>query len=290
MDQIKVGFCVAYDWQLLKNALPLVYPHADQICLSIDKGRKSWAGLEFEWDHHAFDRFLHDTDTDHKIRIFEEHFFEAPLTPMQNEVRQRNAMAEFMGGGWHVQLDVDEYFADFGNFVQFLRRRKVARKVNYCCALLTVFKKVRDGYLIIDPVNKSNLEFVPIASGLPHYEHGRKNGYFNKVTPYYLIHQSWARGEDEIRQKVLNWGHRDDFDSGRFINLWKSLDETNYTRAINFHPIAPQQWPALKYISASAIEQLMRLVGPREIPALSEFDLMFRNSLWISRIKSLIGK
>jgi len=41
---IKVGFCVAYDWHLLRNSLPLIYPHADMICLSLDKNSRAWGG------------------------------------------------------------------------------------------------------------------------------------------------------------------------------------------------------------------------------------------------------
>lgn len=47
--QIKVGFCVAYDWNLLHVSIPKIYDDADVICLSIDKNRRSWAGLRYSW-------------------------------------------------------------------------------------------------------------------------------------------------------------------------------------------------------------------------------------------------
>jgi hypothetical protein len=33
---------------------------------------------------------------------------------MECDTRERNMLAKYMGeGGWHVQIDADEYFADF---------------------------------------------------------------------------------------------------------------------------------------------------------------------------------
>ena len=52
--KIKVGFCVAYDWELLKNSIPRVYNAADTICLSIDKNRTSWSGKKYDFDESAF--------------------------------------------------------------------------------------------------------------------------------------------------------------------------------------------------------------------------------------------
>src|SRR4051812_40490040 len=121
-QQIKVGFCVAYDWYLLKNALPSIYASADLICLSIDSDRISWSGHPFAFDDDAFRAFVAEIDVQRKIVVFEDRFCIEGLTPMQNEVRQRNLVAAFVGmDGWHIQLDCDEYFLDFEQFVRYLR-------------------------------------------------------------------------------------------------------------------------------------------------------------------------
>ena len=62
MDLIKIGFCVAYDWHLLRYSLPLIYDHADYICLSIDKDRISWAGEKFSFDENSFKSFVQAID------------------------------------------------------------------------------------------------------------------------------------------------------------------------------------------------------------------------------------
>src|SRR6478609_4788130 len=116
-DKIKVGFCIAYDWYLLEYSLPLIYDASDTICLSIDANRTSWSGLKYSFDEEGFHALINRIDAKRKIQSLEENFHNASLTPMQNEIRQRNRMADFMGeGGWHIQLDCDEYFIDYEGF------------------------------------------------------------------------------------------------------------------------------------------------------------------------------
>ena len=148
-EQIKVGFCVAYDWHFLEYAIPQIYTQADLICLSIDVNRTSWGGNEFEFDEEGFKNLINRLDTSHKIKVYRDNFSLPELSPMQNEVRQRNKIAEFMGkGGWHIQLDADEYFLDFGKFVSFLHSSKFTRPVNICCPLYILFKQINSGYLL----------------------------------------------------------------------------------------------------------------------------------------------
>ncbi|HEY5824261.1 MAG TPA: hypothetical protein VIT44_07850 [Cyclobacteriaceae bacterium] len=285
-NSIKIGFCVAYDWYLLKYAIPPVYKYADSICLSVDKDHISWGGEQFLFDEEAFSSFVRTIDTENKIAILKEDFHQSALTPMENEVRQRNCMAEHMGnGGWHIQLDADEYFHEFGPFVNYLRKTNVDEFTNVSCILITVFKRVDNGYLIIDPIWKSNLELIAIASRKPHYEHGRKNGYFNHITSFKIVHQSWARQESEIQQKVSNWGHKNDFKVQRFVDFWKSLDETNYKAIKNFHPIDPGRWPALRFIRSNSMEDLINETGTIDISIFSKMELMILNSKMISRLK-----
>ncbi len=219
-DSIKIGICVAYDWPLLANALPLVYAEADLIVLSVDVDRKSWSGKPFAWDEGAFRSLISSIDTGNKISVIEEDFHLASMTPMENEVRQRNIMASHMKpGGWHIQIDSDEYFVNFGAFTGYLKSLRVndRRAINVCCSLITLFKQLPEGFLYVAPESKSNLEFIQIATRHPVYMYGRRNGHFNIYTNFQIVHQSWARSEAEILQKLGNWGHRDDVDASRFF-------------------------------------------------------------------------
>ncbi len=273
---IKVGFCVAYDWILLRYSLPLVYDRANVICLSLDQNRVSWGGEKFEFDERPFRAFLREIDTQKKIIGLEESFYKPELSPMENEVRQRNIMAEFMGiEGWHIQLV----------FVQFLKTDAPRLSANICCAWITLFKKLPNGYLIIDPQKKTRVETIAVASTSPRYQYGRKNGYSNFYTKFKILHQSWARAEIDIVQKINNWGHKNDFDAKRFIDFWKSLDESNYKEALNFHPIDPPIWPSLRFVPSSSIEELIRITPP--FYSFSTWDLRLKNSKVLSKIKQL---
>src|SRR5690349_10266607 len=110
---IKVGFCVSYDWVLLKRSLPRVYGQADKICLSIDKNRRSWTGTPYVFDEDAFRSWISSVDVQNKIDVYEDDFALSNLSAMENDTRQRNLMAKRLGkGGWHIQVDSDEYFLD----------------------------------------------------------------------------------------------------------------------------------------------------------------------------------
>jgi hypothetical protein len=288
--QVKVGFCIAYDWDLLHHSLPLVYKSADLICLALDKNRISWSGQKFEFGEHQFYSFVKNIDPEKKIKILEEEYYDPQLTPMENEVRQRNMMAAFMRiGGWHIQLDCDEYFTKFESFVKFLKTQNPNSKAtNYCCSLITLFKKTRNGFLIIDSQTKGGMETIAIASNAPKYQFGRRNGYFNHHSQFQIVHQSWARTELEVLQKISNWGHKNDFDPIRFLDFWRSLDEENFRVAKNFHPIDPAAWPSLKFIEAKSIEELTRHPDLSQLVNFTSWDLLLKNSRVISKMKSLL--
>jgi hypothetical protein len=256
-EVIKVGFCVAYDWRLLEYALPLIYNSADEIYLSLDIERKTWANESYEWDQEGFKTLISSIDLKNKAHLHEDNFHLTELTTMENEVRQRNRLATKMGhGGWHIQLDCDEYFMGFDEFVKFLKgTRQKNYRFNVCCSLVTLFKQVEAGFLYVVPDSSQKIEFIQIATRTPQYQFGRRNGDFNIYTSFKIIHQSWARSETEVQQKIISWGHNNDFNSDYFITFWKSLDESNYKKVKNFHPIDSSQWPSLRFIQAGSIEE-----------------------------------
>jgi hypothetical protein len=288
-EAIKVGFCIAYDWYLLEHALPLIYADADQICLSIDRDRISWSGARYAFDEDGFRALLKRIDIDGKIKLLEDNYHLSDLSPMANEVRQRNCIAEFQGkGGWHIQLDCDEYFYDFKGFVHYLRAfPQTGRALNICCPWITLYKQVADGFLYVDPVDKKKIEYMQIATRCPVYEYGRRNGFFNVYTNFAIIHQSWARDRKEIQAKINNWGHALDFDKDRYFSFWDSLNSSTYKEASDFHFLQPAVWPKLSFVNGRSVPELMKNFGSVHFPSLSKVDLLLKNSLWVSRLKKL---
>jgi hypothetical protein len=257
MRQIKVGILVSYDYELIKNSLPPVYEYADKIVLAVDKDGKTWSGnsitiAETFWD------WVKDFDMQHKIEIYKDSFYVEELTSVQNDTRERNMLGKYMGeGGWHVQIDADEYFIDFGAFVDYLHELDRTKKHVDCIIQewLLLYKKLPTGYLLI----KGNGGQTPIATTRPDYiccriiAHSKKAWY-----PQRIIHDSWARSEEDLLTKLTNWGHNKDFNTRGYFHYWKAINEKNYMFARNFHPYAsPETWGELDYIAAKDIPELL---------------------------------
>ena len=289
---IKVGFCVAYDWSLLRYAIPQIYQDADVICLSLDRNRQSWSGMPFSWDEDGFRKLVAALDPLGKIKVYEDDFYVSDLGPMQNEVRQRNMIASFLGeGGWHVQLDADEYFLDFAGFTAYLQSVTTGRTLNICCPLINLYKQADEGMLWIKPERFSQVEYFPLASRFPRYEYGRRNGYFNMYANYVILHQSWARSEEEIWEKLNNWGHALDFNVKEYFDLWKEANGKNYATYKNFHHLKPASWPALALKEGTKdIEDLLKLPADAFPLPITKSDLRKTNSLFLSRINAVLNK
>lgn len=292
-NTIKVGFCVAYDWELLRKSLPLIYKEADIICLSIDKSRKSWSGRSYSFDTSAFFNFIEEIDQEKKIDIYEDDFCKPELSAIENDNRQRTLMAARMGKqGWHIQIDSDEYFPDFGAFVRYLKKINrhptgQEKPVNINCNWISIFKVNSSGYFIVDN-SKTFWESMPFATNRPVYLNARRNGHFNHTSPFFVIHETWAREESQLQQKLDSWGHTSDFlDKQAYLSFWKSLDETNYSTVRDFHPLQPSDWHALMFVKANGINELINQVRENPIFRLSKFRLLFMNSRNVHRIKKL---
>ncbi len=161
-------------------------------------------------------------------------------------------------GGWHIQIDSDEYFVNFGAFTGYLKSLRVndRRAINVCCSLITLFKQLPEGFLYVAPESKSNLEFIQIATRHPVYMYGRRNGHFNIYTNFQIVHQSWARSEAEILQKLGNWGHRDDVDASRFLNSGRHSPRI-ICRRERLSSDSPATWRKLVLVKAKDASKLM---------------------------------
>lgn len=292
IPKIKVGICIAYDWEMLKIALPIIYNEVDEICLSLDINRQTWAGNEFQFDEVAFYQYVKLIDKYNKIIVYEDDFYKDKESTMYNEVYQRNKIADKLGklNSWHIQIDVDEYFVDIKSIVYFLKNNYDKFKdkdVNICLPFYIMFKQINHGNLFI----KGRMEWVPVITNNPNYEFGRRNGYFNYKFDSAMIHQSWARSETEIQQKICNWGHKNDFDVQDFFQRWKKLNADNYTEWTDFHPINGAVWHELILIKGETIDELLE-VGNRQFEQLktySSVELLIKNSRLFSKVFQMVG-
>lgn len=242
---IKVGFLISYDYDLLKQSLPMIYPYADEIFLAIDKDRKTWKGNAYQLPEIFFE-WIREIDADNKIRIYEESFYLPNFSPIFLETRERNLLARYMGeSGWHIQIDADEYFLNFKEFVDNLKGLKDCSPTIIYAEWVIIFKQDTTGIYYVNPS-----ELFPVATNYPFYIYARKISQeaIKLKMNVKVIHQSWGRNEAELKFKLKNWGHADDIDWESYLYFWRSVNKDNYKEVKNFHPLSPSLWSDLKYV------------------------------------------
>ena len=257
MGKIQVGFLVSYDYDLLKNAIPLVYDFADSIFLAIDIDRKTWNGESFNIEDDFFG-WIKEIDIKDKIIIYEDNFYQPNLTTMQCEVRERKLLANKMGiGNWIVQLDADEYFINFARFARFLKSKNKyliqphKKIVQIQPFHVTLYKKTDNGYLYVNNATKT-----VVATNYPDYQIGRKvRGrviYFNAL----ILHECLSRNRNDLLTKLSNWGHNNDIDLKSFMNKWDKVNELNYHKMKDFFYLEPQKWKYLDFVKGADFKEL----------------------------------
>ncbi|MBP1224925.1 hypothetical protein [Flavobacterium sp. 1355] len=257
MKKIQVGFLVSYDYELLKNAIPQVYKESDSIFLAIDKGRKTWKGESFTIKDDFF-QWIKSVDTDSKIQIIEEDFYRPELTSMECEVRERKILAEKMGiGNWLIQLDADEYFLDFKEFVDYLKSKNhyldnpEKNQVQISPFLINMYKWVDDGVLYVEKPTK-----IMVATNFPSYKVGRQT---RKRIIYYkgaVLHECISRTKEELEMKFNNWGHDTDINKNEFLNKWETVNESNYKMMRNFFYMEPEKWKKLAFVKGKTFREI----------------------------------
>jgi hypothetical protein len=251
----QVGFLAAYDYELLLHSIPRIYEHADEIFICIDRSRKTWSGEKFDILPFFFDQ-LKAIDASGKIVIYEEDFYDAARTPMENDTHQRNRLAQRMGDGqWCIQVDSDEYFIDFPHFLNRLKGIQTTKPVTVKCGALSVFKEVEGGFLCIDDYD----DVMALATNRRTFERSRLHSGNEELIlgDCFIVHQSWARSEEEVYQKLSNWSHRDDFHIDSYFKLWQAVDKNNFRYMNDFHPIRRGMWNSLEFVPAESIEDLV---------------------------------
>lgn len=261
---VKAGYLISYDYEYLKYSLPLIYDNEkiQEIILIIDKDRLTWSGNKFEISDDFF-KWIKVFDKHHKIKIIEESFCNTALSPMINETVERNYLYSKMGKcDWYIQLDCDEYFINFDSFIKeleaiYLDKNKTLNPISVTARFANLFKQTEKGFLVISPIKEN----CWVATSNPVCHYGRVNEENQKIeSDAIIVHQSWARKQEEICQKITNWGHKNDFNSDSYFKLWQCLDEHNYKYVQNFHPLKNNEgiWNHLKLLNIENIDKLLQ--------------------------------
>jgi len=255
--KINVGFLVAYDYELLKISIPLVYEYADKIVLALDKNYLTWSGNQFSVDDSFFE-WVKEIDKNHKITIYRDNFYVPENTSMQNDTRERSLMAKKMGEGFCIQLDADEFALNFKELKQYLVNNKhkfnSSKSYQICAYWVDVYKKTEKGFLFVKDVSPFYL-----GTNRPNFYRARKNKNQQKVyIPFLVIHLTWGRSSEDLKFKLNNWSHNTDFDTQKFFDFWVSIDETNYKEHQYFHPLNKKSWKELIFIKGKNISEIIK--------------------------------
>lgn len=277
---IKVGILLSYDYEFIKNSLPCVYAQADTITLAMDKDCRTWNNNTFTVESSFFE-WLTTFDVDKKVTIYKDDFYIPELSPMENETRERSMLAQYMGeGGWHIQIDADEYFVNFQDFVAFLSKQNQYLQnpqktpITFIGNFVTLYKKTKNGFLYI----KNTYDSLNIATNYPQYQCARNDSHPFIHTNFFLFHQSWARADEEMFFKLKNWAHSNDFNTDSYFKLWQSIDEYNYKYLQNFHPLHGTFWQKLEYSKGINVSDFMYYFQEKQMLSLTKKELWLKNN------------
>lgn len=266
MKEIQVGFLMSYDYELLKNSIPLVYREADNITIALDQDLRTWSGEQFEVDKEFFS-WIKYYDTENKIHLYKDNFYKSELNPMENEVRERKMLASMMGiGNWIIQIDSDEYFVDFKKFTQQLKLKSIYledpenNQIQIAGYYINLYKYTDEGILFVsEPRNQK------FATNYPNYVTGRNTKKRVIYIPNLVIHECLSRSEAEIRKKFNNWGHSHQVDIDKFLEKWNKVDQSNFNEFKDFFYLEPEKWKRLNYVQGKTISDIRTNLNYEEL-------------------------
>lgn len=277
MKKIHVGFLLSYDYIKLKNSIPPVYKMADRIFIAIDSAFLTWSGQIFKVDSHFFD-WLKEFDVDDKIELYYDNFYVPELSAIENDNRERHMLSLKMGiGNWLIQVDSDEYFINFDNFVKNLRKydhyldNPEKTKIQFAGFLINMYKYSDGGVFFVEKPTR-----VLAATNYPNYKVARQTKQRIIYTPNILWHETLARNEKDIEFKLMNWGHNVDVDVEKFMEKWRSVNISNYQTLRGFFYMNPKKWKKLQFVKGDNIEEVSRnLDANKYLP--SSFYISYKN-------------
>lgn len=275
--KIQVGYLVSYDYEMLRTSLLTTYSGSDSIFLAIDRNRKTWNGESFVIEDSFFE-WMKIFDTEKKIIIYEDDFYVPTFTTMQCEIRERKMLAEKMGAGnWIVQVDCDEYFIDFKQFVSDLRKYDAyllnpeKHPIQICAYWIMLYKYTNNGILYVDKPLKAIF-----ATNYPDYKNGRRINNRQIYTNNIVLHESLSRTEEELRFKFENWGHNIDVNKD-FLKKWLIIDENNYKDYKDFYYLQAERWKKLAYFPSKNFDEIREIIRNNTKLNVSFTNLLFKN-------------
>jgi hypothetical protein len=244
---------LAYDTAVMVESIRSYIDHLDELLVGLDENRQTWAGSTYELEPGIVEKLQAISP---KVRIVEDMFYMPGLGTMDNDTRERNFLSSHIENfDYILSVDSDEILLNADATVDWLKQVK-QQDVCILGSWVNVYKELEDGYLVIGNDSGIELSDVPIITDrTDRFVNARWTRQNYIMSPAVLLHFSWARTETELRRKLANWSHSEDFCINDHLNMWLKADAKNYGSYRNFHPVTPTEWPALKLIPKDQLRE-----------------------------------
>lgn len=249
---ISVISLISYDAAYLSDSIKAYYPYVDEIVLGLDKDRISWSNNKFSFDEDKLWKELSSIDIEDKIRVVEENFHASKIA-IENDNSERNFLKSQCKHDWILSIDADEIIVNPKEFFyQWLPIVAPYRdKVDISMTWLLPMKEFEHEYLVI--ANTDNRWFKGDTQGVmttkdKQYTYCRWTNNKRVIhSPLTSVHWSFCRTEENLAQKLNNFGHSDKTQNDPFFNNWKICNLNNYQALTNFKTsgYGANQWPKL---------------------------------------------
>jgi hypothetical protein len=245
MAKLSFVTLLAYDYKYAFKAIESYYDLADEIILGLDVDRRTWAGNPFYIDMSEVKLFIERVDAPKKIKIVEDNYHRF-ATAKLNDAAERNFLSlKCAPGNWIIQIDCDEFLLNPMEFRDWLERAPDDSLIK--AKWSTVFKIFPEegACLLVD--GESGGPNIGTKKANAYISH-RRTGQETLVSPLELLHFSWGRTRDDLKQKLDNWSHKDEFNTNAYLKVWDSVTLNNYQKFENIHPLNGRAWPRLKAV------------------------------------------
>lgn len=228
---------IAYDYKFAFASIISYYEIADEILLGIDADKISWSELKFDFNENEFKETIKNIDKDKKVKYIEDNFH-SNKSPIYNDTFERNFISKLCKkDNYIIGIDSDEILLNPKEFKEWLTQLKNVN-LDIVALLFSVYKSFNEKLLITEPE-----EYSCIGTNLKDkYFKCRITGNKRIRSPLKILHYSWGRTENEILQKLKNWGHSKEFNITKYMNTWKLITLDNYSEFKNLHPLRLTQW------------------------------------------------
>lgn len=249
----------AYDAHLLPRSIKSYYAYVDEIILGLDKDRISWSGNNFSFDETKLWQELKAIDFDKKISIIEENFHPGSVA-IENDTYERNFLKEQCSNDFILSFDADEVLVNpYDFFIEYLPLAEpYIDKKDLLFTWFHPYKIINDEVLYIanedgsfchtdtqDFATKKDKTFTYCRwTNEKRYLH----------TPLAVLHWSFCRNNEQLEEKISNYGHSDKAANDPFYENRKKITLENYTQLRNFKTSnMGDQWPKLEKIHGTLL-------------------------------------